>query len=901
MTCHRAEQLLSDSLELHLPRELLRAITTHVRHCPSCHRLRDELAALGADLRELPRTMPSPAIERRAVELWLADRQTRVRGPSAVRRALPVLAAASCLAAVAAAVLAPALLRSRGASSRTIRQPIRLLDTSSGGDQAAVAVARAPERRWREGAAVIPDLLPFRPGAPGAAGGPRGGMRLAGSGAAPAPRPISRHRGGTGSVPPAAGLEGNDLRLLNAEPLTGSRRWVALPGDEWEEIEARVRQRVRVRDDFVQVPFPRLAAASDRAVAAAAAAYKREAAVVDPRLAREVEVLLKGTALSDLCDRLRADTGIHLAAGPSVADEKVTLLCEKQPLRDVMRQLSRPFGYTWLRSGKQGEYKYELVQDLKSQLVEEELRNRDRHAALLALDREIERYRPLLNLTPDEALARAKSAGAEEKALLEQLANKGWGPLQMYARLSATQMAALRSGQKLTFSSEPGPGELSLPPDIARGVLQSYRDWHVREHEGGRDFVADNQFPEGRPLVSAPQIGAKVVLLMEQSELGEFTINKSGSGFFSGGSLSHHSMITGFALAVGVSPHVRKPDNQATTAKLAGDPALQVRVTVQARPSCPAALRREEERPGRLATRLDSPPGGPGRGGLGSEALHPVTSADVLEALHRATGMPIVADYYTRLYPREQVSAANQSLFNTLNRLADEMRLRWNREGRWLQFRSTSYYDDRLKEIPNRLLDRWTSARQRQGRLTLDDLLEIAGLSDAQLAAEKMAEGARECYGLTEWNLARDDNLRPHLRMLVGLTPAQRQAAVSPAGLPFRRMTLAQQQQFVALGVDPGSASSLTLEALTDAALQVQYIPPGMFGWTPGEATPPLHPSSVCEPTREAALAAARRLDPAAEIAQIVPTVPALRISYSRAGARRNHWWVMDRGVWVSG
>src|SRR6202008_1057483 len=122
----------------------------------------------------------------------------------------------------------------------------------------------------------------------------------------------------------------------------------------------------------------------------------------------------------------RSDTGIRLSAGPSVADEKVTVFCEKLPLRDVMRQLSRPFGYTWLRSKKEsGDYCYELVQDLKSQLLEEELRNRDRDAALLALDREVERYRPYLDLSPDEALARARSAPAADKPLLEKLAQYG--------------------------------------------------------------------------------------------------------------------------------------------------------------------------------------------------------------------------------------------------------------------------------------------------------------------------------------------------------------------------------------------------------------------------------------------------------------------------------------------
>src|SRR5438552_16921697 len=122
-----------------------------------------------------------------------------------------------------------------------------------------------------------------------------------------------------------------------------------------------------------------------------------EKEVVDSRLTQKVTCAFKGTALSDLCEHLRGDTGVHLAAGPSVADEKVTLFCEKMPLREVMRQLSRPFGYTWLRTrqalgvggGGLGDhatdpnpqrptphpqYRYELVQDLRSQLLEEELR-----------------------------------------------------------------------------------------------------------------------------------------------------------------------------------------------------------------------------------------------------------------------------------------------------------------------------------------------------------------------------------------------------------------------------------------------------------------------------------------------------------------------------------------------
>src|SRR5262249_23610718 len=156
----------------------------------------------------------------------------------------------------------------------------------------------------------------------------------------------------------------------------------------------------------------------------------------------------------------------------SVADEKVTVLCDKLSLRETMRQLSRPFGYTWLRSKKEGEYRYELIQDLRSQLLEEELRNRDRNEALIALDREMSRYQKYLGLSPDEALARAKTAPPEEKLLLEHMGTDGWGLVQIWNRLSPQELAALRAGQTLTYSQEPKPDQQPLPPDLARGILQ---------------------------------------------------------------------------------------------------------------------------------------------------------------------------------------------------------------------------------------------------------------------------------------------------------------------------------------------------------------------------------------------------------------------------------------------
>jgi hypothetical protein len=268
----------------------------------------------------------------------------------------------------------------------------------------------------------------------------------------------------------------------------------------------------------------------------------------------------------------------------------------------------------------------------------------------------------------------------------------------------------------------------------------------------------------------------------------------------------------------------------------------------------------------------------------------------VLEALHHVTGLPIVADYYTRLYPLDQVTVQNQTLFDALNRLADALRLRWNRDGgppeetpsasrragsagtrSWLQFRSVSYYHDRLKEVPNRLLCRWAAARRQRGSLTLDDLVEIAQLPDPQLDAASMAEGARELFGLQEWELARYRGLRPHLRYLAMLTPEQRRMAMSSSGLLFTRMSLPQQQRYIALALQYDSTPLQSLDELAGATLRVDYTQPGAFQWGDPDQVHPTHWEVALEagrdgrrvprppivaPTREAALAAARRVDP---------------------------------------
>src|SRR5262249_48175098 len=136
----------------------------------------------------------------------------------------------------------------------------------------------------------------------------------------------------------------------------------------------------------------------------------------------------------------------------------------------------------------------------------------------------------------------------------------------------------------------------------------------------------------------------------------------------------------------------------------------------------------------------------------------------------------------------------------------------------------------------------------------------------------EMAEGARECWGLAEWEMVRGQTQRPHFRYLASLTSAQRQAAMSAAGLPFSQMSLAQQQQFI-VGTQTDRLHSQ--EAMASAVLRVEHTQPGWFEWVVQEPSSrgldPIKLPPVRDRPQAAALQAARRIDPQVDPAKIVP------------------------------
>jgi hypothetical protein len=620
-------------------------------------------------------------------------------------------------------------------------------------------------------------------------------------------------------IPDEQFLDGRDPSLL--------AQWSPVDGKEQALVAAILRRLSPPADDFVRLPLPRIAASGSAqpAVAAAAREYEREAKVVDTRLFRKVTLQEKGVSLTDLCARLQEQTGVDLRASRGVGDEKVTVFVKEQRARDVMRAIAHLFGYLWSRSGAEGEYRYTVEQDLKSQLAEEELRSRDLNAALLALDAEMQKYRPYLDMSFEELQKRAKEGREHWKELspserqnvhrLNTLTlNAGWGGMQLYRRLTPADRAALVADQEIVFRPDATNPDYRLPAEWNSPILQSWGS--------GTDVNGQYLQMADIPGIKVNQIRLK----LNRSELGQVSLSVTTAAVWPPpGSRTYFPL----EMATGRSPSTQKPDNAAANAALRHQAPFEQIVSLRPEPSCPQLKR---GKPDPRDRNFYSP-------SLGTLDQPHVFSGDVWEAVHRETGLPIVADFYTRMHRLDKVTVNRKSLFEALCTASDALGVRWRKDGDFLLGRSASYFWEKLKEVPNRHLQRWIRDRDANGGLPLADFLEMESLPDQQLDSPMEAEAIQHCWGLREWSYATDPIWRQKARFLMLLTPEQMGRALKPAGIPFADLTPMQQQaavqvQNAALAYmerQGGGFTPIPADGWSHAEIYAEYVPAGWYVW----------------------------------------------------------------------
>jgi hypothetical protein len=791
MNCRQADRLMVRHLYGALSACASRAVQNHLAACAPCRRRFGSYRMNQASLSKLAGERPASSLAGAAVHRWEQERARPASRPGGARlRPLAWTAAA----AACTALLAISLLFRHHAPERAVLHP--------GGTGAPPRLAHQ-DGRPNPRDLQRPVLGPRR--APESARAPRqvGEQYARGGQSGPSG---ARHTSHTSPTVPKIAPKIDDLAYINADLALVLRRWVppAAAAGAARAAGAPLGQ----NEEFIYIEPPRIASRDPGAVRDAVARYQAEKAVVDARLERKVDLAVKGISFSDLCGRLTRETGVPLRAGRTVADEKVTIFCEKQPLRALMRQVSHLFGYKWARSGEEGAYQYELFQELRSQLAEEELRNRDLNAALIALDEAMGAYKPFLPLSQADLLRQLKELpkGDRNKTLLENAARGSFAGIQAYMCLTPAEVQALRAGNEVKFSTD-APLPPGFPADWATRLLASWQGISG---------------PDGEIKVPS----STVTLSLDHTELGEVALNC----FVGGGGIGFQSI-----LGVGRSPSAANPGNRAADKELQNDPAFRRRVSLAPkrclRPDFKAEYGVDFSKLIYIQDDLQNRVAPP----------HPhLSSADVWEEVHERTGMPIVADYYTHLFPVQEFTLENRPLFDALCQSGDALGVRWRKEGDFVECRSTAFFWNKLKEVPNRLLDRWQADREARGGLPLDDLLEMAELSDQQLDSVLVGQGVKHCRNLMEWNILADpqytgarrklDQVRPFARFLAALPPVLRQQALAPGGIRLAAFSPPQQEALARIFY-LGMLLPQINGTMENTRLRVTYVPSGMYTW----------------------------------------------------------------------
>jgi hypothetical protein len=168
---------------------------------------------------------------------------------------------------------------------------------------------------------------------------------------------------------------------------------------------------------------------------------------------------------------------------------------------------------------------------------------------------------------------------------------------------------------------------------------------------------------------------------------------------------------------------------------------------------------------------------------------------ELLPGLARTYGVQIISDAYWKssgLIGSERAGVSGPTpLLLILDRRSHIQH--WDQHGRLIRLRSRTWFFDRPREIPLRLVRRWQALVEQKGALPLEEYTAIAtGLSDAQrdgLFDLAMQTGLPEDLRGLQWDPFT-------LQLYAALTPAQRQALWRGAAVPLAEMTPAERELF---------------------------------------------------------------------------------------------------------
>ncbi len=168
------------------------------------------------------------------------------------------------------------------------------------------------------------------------------------------------------------------------------------------------------------------------------------------------------------------------------------------------------------------------------------------------------------------------------------------------------------------------------------------------------------------------------------------------------------------------------------------------------------------------------------------------TSSELVASLSDSSGFAMVAD--STKYCATPAFKKDSTLRKALDTISmDSFYYNWNRNDKVIELWDVNWYEKRLGRIPNAMRERLRKKMRETGTLEIDELAEIASLSDEQFRWSILEDSILR-YAVFDIHDKRD-----YLKMYASLTPSQRSMLFSDAGLAYESLTADQRRSALKL------------------------------------------------------------------------------------------------------
>lgn len=580
-----------------------------------------------------------------------------------------------------------------------------------------------------------------------------------------------------------------------------------------------------------------------------------------PGLERRVTFAETKISLGELLQRVAKETGARVYADRSTADEPAAVVVTDMPAAQLLNQLAQLFDYRWGREAAASGPRYRLYQDRKQQADEEAQRLAVHADEQRRLELVLTGYVKAGRLTDEqyavqrEALERrppgSPRPSVEDDRLFRGLRECGDPAKRALARLlgQLTQQdwKVLWQGQRLHLYSKPEAGQRGLPPDVARSVagLRPSASWDVQHMLADPNLKPEyvtslRQMYERQDQQWARADGVRVVIrLRRAAEMGRNSRDRAAPSLTA-------AMVPLINNPPGGQPVQLSPQEinvwiwAATTQPRWGyDP-----------PERTAALEKDPVFSASKPFNIRTPPRQDWRGRIAYGQV-----PDLLPEMSRTYGVSFLSDSYwptpvvwSNAFPSPVPAPApavngaappaaappvpapapepitlGALLAKLSGRYENDIKritynyYRWDRDDKLVLLRDRTWFMDRPKEVPARLITRWNKLFTERGGLPIDEYVDgVAALTDDQwdgLMEYRYLPASLPGYDrIPVWET--DRNL---LRLFHALTPAQRQRLLRGAPIPWTELNGVQRELFLTV-VEDQSLNSSTAATPADLA-----------------------------------------------------------------------------------